>query len=611
MELREILCEPIVCGCAMALVSWLILDFWQGILSIPNKKLPPGAVKLVLAFLNGAMSYCAEIFTQNNASPRTISLYIPVMLILELHLLGHMKNIWGTFSVLVLTSFQMITMYSITLGTSYMLADREFMASRFGMVIPVTLLNLILSYFLFSVKVYKIRLGEKNRDAEVEEVLSDRKSSMVLIVYALVNAIAVTALTYDSLDMLNRALSAGMFVDEVARNMIVRDSVLFFSTVLMLDLQTRKLKSEHEAQKIIADNILREKSIETQKMVQMGLEAARKELEKKNKKLETGLEYEKRLRKSLRRNILFRFSCNVTKGIIDEAGALNIDPLKDGSNTSFEAITQMFLELLVHPDHREELAKKMSIENLSTISYVEKGFNVPIRISPREFINYVTLDDDSAKIYAYVDREYIWTDLDCTVVVGDDGDTYAYFYLMDINEQKQREEAIKKAASTDALTGLLNRKSFTELLIEYLSNDNSKGGALFMFDLDYFKSVNDSLGHPKGDELLKDVAEILNNTFRNNDLICRIGGDEFCAFAKGLTDMELIIQRAKTLNETGRKIFETPEGGEVRVSFSIGIAVISDGEKDSKQLYKNADSALYNAKESGRDCFRVYSQDGQ
>lgn len=239
--------------------------------------------------------------------------------------------------------------------------------------------------------------------------------------------------------------------------------------------------------------------------------------------------------------------------------------------------------------------------------FSDKGFNLSLQISPRSLINYVTLDDDSARICAYVDRDYIWTDLDCTVTRGADGDIYAYFYVMDIDEKKQKEEMIQKAATTDALTGLLNRNAFREKLEAYLARDNTTG-ALFMFDLDHFKSVNDNLGHPKGDELLRDVAEILTGTFRSGDYICRIGGDEFCAFAKGFTDTNLIKQRAESLNAMGRKIFTLDDGSEINVSFSIGIAIAPDDATDFKELYKHADSALYKAKESGRDCYKTYSE---
>lgn len=607
MDNLNFLCEPIVCGLAMALVSWLIFDFWQDVLSVRHKRIPANVAKIVVALFNGLSSYAAEVFTQNNASPRTIAIYMPIMIVLEIHILGHMKNKWGTFSIFALTSFQFISLYSATLGFAYLIMPPEFIASRFGLVLPVTLLNILLSFFLLSIKIYKTVSKDNNRSVQIGAILSDYKASFILVTYAFANIIAVTLLTYDALDMLNQATMFNHFTEEICRNMIVRDLMLFFTTVMMLDIRARAMQTEQKAKEVIADNIRLEQDIKIQNMIQKGLEAAKDDLEKKSQKLESQLEHEKKLRNSLHRNILFRFSCNVTKGIIDDTGALKADVVNITGKPLFDDIVKMFLEILVHPDDREELGQKMSVKNLSSISYVEKGFNVPIRISPREFLHYSVLDDDSAKIYAYIDRDYIWTDMDCTVVTGEDGDTYAYFYIMDIDEQKQKEEIIKKAATTDALTGLLNRGAFREKLNDYLSKEGNKGGSLFMLDLDYFKSVNDNLGHPKGDELLKDVAEILNNTFRENDIICRIGGDEFCAFGKGFKDKEQIKMRAELLNEAGRKTFDLPNGKQIKVSFSIGIAVIPGDANTAKELYTNADTALYNAKESGRNCYRTYS----
>lgn len=570
MNIMELLCQPITCGAVMCLVTYLTLDFWHHILNKTYDKLPIELIKVVLALANGVMSYLAEVFTQNNASPRTIALYMPVMIMLQLHIIGRMRNVWGFISLLSLTSFQYITLYSVSLGLTYAFGDRAFLDSRIGLVFPVTLMNLLLSLFLLSIRIYRQYGKDTKRDKELGEILSSPSLSLGLIIYAIVNAVAVTVLTYDSIRMLEYANESGLFRNELTRNMILRDEILFFSTVLMLDIQARRLKEEKRAREHI--------------------------------------EYEKRLRNSMHRNILFRFSCNVTTGVVIERGNLQIEAFRSDGELRYEDTVQLFLNLLVHPDNRDELREKMSIKNLTELAYAEKGFKYSMKISPGEFMNYITLDDDSAKIYAYIDREYIWTDIDCTVAIGENGDIYAYFYIMDIDEQKQSEEVLKLAASTDALTGVLNRTTLWKELDKYLTIDRNKCGALFMLDLDHFKDVNDTLGHPKGDELLKEVAAILVQTFRQGDLICRIGGDEFCAFAKGLTDIRLVKKRATELIEAGHKVLEGPDGQSVQVSFSIGIACIPDDAATVEELYNKADAALYNAKESGRDCFKVYSE---
>ena len=136
-------------------------------------------------------------------------------------------------------------------------------------------------------------------------------------------------------------------------------------------------------------------------------------------------------------------------------------------------------------------------------------------------------------------------------------------------------------------------------------------GALFMIDMDYFKSVNDNLGHPKGDKVLQETADILRTIFRGTDFICRLGGDEFCVFAENFTDIELLSQRAKELNRQGRRTQYSEDCTKrVDTSFSIGIAVCTEEcpVEDYEDLYSKADLALYEAKRAGRDTYRIYDK---
>lgn len=132
-----------------------------------------------------------------------------------------------------------------------------------------------------------------------------------------------------------------------------------------------------------------------------------------------------------------------------------------------------------------------------------------------------------------------------------------------------------------------------------------------MIDMDYFKSVNDKLGHPVGDKVLKDTARILESTFRGGDLICRLGGDEFCVFAKHLEEEGLAEKRAQDLRSLGRRIY-TSEAGDIRVSvsFSIGVTISHSGNDTTyEELYERADRMLYQAKENGRDGYVIEAVD--
>lgn len=128
---------------------------------------------------------------------------------------------------------------------------------------------------------------------------------------------------------------------------------------------------------------------------------------------------------------------------------------------------------------------------------------------------------------------------------------------------------------------------------------------MFLFDRDNFKAINDNFGHPEGDELLKETAAILNSEFRNVDLVGRLGGDEFMAFAFGLESREVMARKAESLLEKLRKHYDH-ESGTITTSISIGIAVFPGDGETYVDLYKRADQALYAAKRKGKDTYCFY-----
>lgn len=408
-KMGQILSSPLVCGLATAFSTWTIFSFWSYIFTYKRKI--PHIIMPLLAILNGVMAMFSQMYTNNNASPRTIAVYMPIMIVLQLLIFGHVGK-WGTAVILALTSFQFITLYSVSIGLVGLYSSHSFLTSRNGLIVPVTLMNIFMGILLFGINIYRLR-HKNRRDDEIGMIISNPRQSSILFIYSIVNSVAVTTLAYAQIRGIFDIINTDYHVRTICRDMVVRDIILFFSTILMLDIQSRNLKAERSAGEM------------------------------------------------------------------------------------------------------------------------------------------------------------------------------------------------RKAATTDDLTGLLNRREFERLLLEHIEKESS--GALFMFDLDNFKNVNDNLGHPKGDELLIDVADILRDTFRAEDLICRVGGDEFFAFAKGFTDENLIAERATRLNELGRKSLDTPTGECIKVSFSIGIAILKEEEKDVNILYFNADKALYGAKENGRDCYKIYS----
>ena len=176
----------------------------------------------------------------------------------------------------------------------------------------------------------------------------------------------------------------------------------------------------------------------------------------------------------------------------------------------------------------------------------------------------------------------------------------------DLTEQRRSEQEITRLARFDSLTGLPNRAMMRQTLDEALRNAarRQKGCTLFLIDLDRFKNVNDTLGHPIGDALLRQVAERLKSVMGEHGQVGRLGGDEFKAVLPGTVDIGLIESLARTLIEQVSRPYMI-EGHKVVIGASVGVAIGDPGRSCADSLIRNADLALYAAKAAGRGkhCF--------
>ncbi len=179
--------------------------------------------------------------------------------------------------------------------------------------------------------------------------------------------------------------------------------------------------------------------------------------------------------------------------------------------------------------------------------------------------------------------------------------------VVDITERKKDEETIRHMARHDALTGLPNRTMFQDRLQLALVNADRVGkmAAVLYLDLDHFKDVNDTLGHPVGDLLLKRVSERLMVCARESDTVARLGGDEFAIIATNLARVDDVTILAKRINETIAQPFNL-DGQEVHTATSIGITLFPNDTTDPEKLLSNADMALYRAKDGGRSRYQFY-----
>jgi diguanylate cyclase (GGDEF)-like protein len=180
----------------------------------------------------------------------------------------------------------------------------------------------------------------------------------------------------------------------------------------------------------------------------------------------------------------------------------------------------------------------------------------------------------------------------------------------EVVERKRAEEAFRYQAYYDALTGLPNRSLFQDRLAKALADARRRREkvALLFLDLDRFKTINDSLGHSFGDLLLQDVAERLKRWAREQDTVARVAGDEFLIVLTGVRDIPDAAVAAERLMDTMTPEFVV-QGHFLSVSCSIGISIFPEHGADGETLIKNADAAMYCAKDYGRNNFRFFTED--
>ena len=194
-------------------------------------------------------------------------------------------------------------------------------------------------------------------------------------------------------------------------------------------------------------------------------------------------------------------------------------------------------------------------------------------------------------------------------VRASDGTTTGYICIIrDITERKQAEKELEYMATHDVLTGLPNRVLFNDRLAIALSHAQRfhNNLAVMVLDLDYFKDINDTLGHTIGDKLLRTVGDRVTEVLRKGDTVARVGGDEFLLLLPEMGQTAYASTIAGKILEAFRRPFAI-DGHLLYITTSIGIAVFPDDATDADTLVKNADIAMYRAKGKGRDNLQRYT----
>lgn len=158
------------------------------------------------------------------------------------------------------------------------------------------------------------------------------------------------------------------------------------------------------------------------------------------------------------------------------------------------------------------------------------------------------------------------------------------------------------SASHDGLTGILNRRGGDALINNCITN--GVPGAFIIFDIDNFKHINDTYGHQKGDEILKAVASCLLDSFRKEDIVTRMGGDEFLVYAVRMVDRKYVESKLADVKQNLHSIVIDAQNGDY-ATVSIGCAINDGTYLDYDALFRTADHMLYKVKQNGKDSFAV------
>ncbi|MEM9670330.1 MAG: sensor domain-containing diguanylate cyclase [Pseudomonadota bacterium] len=188
------------------------------------------------------------------------------------------------------------------------------------------------------------------------------------------------------------------------------------------------------------------------------------------------------------------------------------------------------------------------------------------------------------------------------------GKIIGYFGLgTDVTTRVAAQDELKFLAEHDALTGLANRRAFETRMEQLLEAEDRKSFAIFAMDLDGFKPVNDQYGHDVGDEILRAVASRIGSATRGSDWAARLGGDEFVVVGGSVNSLEGAAVIAERLVRVIREPFSV--GGQtILIGASIGVTLAGEGNQPIEDLMKQADEALYEAKASGKSCYRFYGR---
>lgn len=294
------------------------------------------------------------------------------------------------------------------------------------------------------------------------------------------------------------------------------------------------------------------------------------------------LNREKKMRSFFMSDVIGVYEINVTLDKVMGQQGEQYD-----SDVTYTRILKEFVRKCVAEEFREEVCEKCSIANLR--------------------IRFLSGENNFIQEYKYLrkDKTTFW--VACEMHLERDaqnGNLLAFVTVRDIDNKKRKELYLEERAIVDPLTKVYNRSAGTQYIVKALAEMNpGETSAFMLLDLDHFKRLNDTLGHMRGDDALKNVAEILMNHFRKYDIVCRLGGDEFVVFIQRIS-IEVLD---RVLTSLLKKMELDYERGDVKVSItiSVGVALVPEHGNTFEELYEKADQALYQVKNTTRNAYKI------
>lgn len=517
----------------------------------------------------GSINGITGIVLENNMAgnyPYLIIIFVPIFVVLEIMLIS--KNPFSV-NLFVLGGFLINfgTIYTVSMAViGYYYNIERFVASGLKLKTLQFAVALLVAAIILVILSYKMPVKE------LSSLLYKKGKLRILNTYMYVIACTLVMSSALFSPIVGRRGMSHEIAQILYLEIILKDTVMLIGSYIIILFKCKEEKSELERE--LVDNELNR---------------------------------EKGFRNSTQKNSLLSYSYNATKNVLENSDGFFDRFITGDEKFDYLRLIRMLSEKLVHPDDVDRLNKKLVLA-VHQKSITEKQCSTRFRVSKSACVQFFK-DYPKIEDIKKINSDWIWLESKNTFVLDSaTGDLIVYVDLININDEIEKQQSLIEMASIDGLTGLYNKITAEKTIKNYLAKEKNTG-SLFIIDMDNFKAVNDNLGHPIGDVLLKDAAQLIKSVFRHHDLVSRMGGDEFCVFAFDLISMDLMKKKAEELVQKGQFNFNSPTGKPIHVTFSVGVACTSEAGQSYKDLYAMADKALYEAKRAGKNCSRIFRKE--